>query len=168
MSIDNKCVAQRGEVVVQASIPVGLIPTPPTLEFACRVELTLGLRRRTPVIGGKVWGPGFQGKVLSGGVDWQTLGVAEGLAVIYARSTLQHRDGTVVSMVIDGVRRGPPDVIERLRHGEERVDPASYYFRCTVRFEVPPGPHGWLAEHAFVCAGKRWPDSIHLDVYKLL
>ena len=45
------------------------------------------------------------------------------MADIYARSTLQHQDGTVVSMINVGVRRGPPEVMARLAAGE-RVDPA--------------------------------------------
>lgn len=162
----------------QTESPADLVPAP-TLEFVFRQELTLGppvetgtfdgLRRRViPIVGGRVRGPGFQGEVLPGGADWQTVGVADGLALIHARSTLKHADGTVVSMVNEGVRRGPPEVMARLGAGVERVDPASYYFRCTPRFEVQPGPHRWLAEHAFVCVGKRWPEGVHLDVYKVL
>jgi hypothetical protein len=162
----------------QSGIPTDLVPAP-TLEFSFRLELILGapldagtfdgLRRRIiPIDGGRVWGPRFEGEVLPGGADWQTVGVADGLAVIHARSTLKHADGTVVSMINDGVRRGPPEVMARLGAGSERVDPASYYFRCTPRFEVQPGAHRWLAEHAFVCVGKRWPEGVHLDVYKVL
>lgn len=157
--------------------PMDLSPRP-ELEFVFRLALNLGRpieqgvydgsrRRIIPVLGGGIRGPGFEGEVLSGGADWQAVGVDDGLAVIYARSTLRHADGTVVSMINEGVRRGPAEVMARLASGD-RVDPASYYFRTSPRFEAPPGPHRWLAEHTFVCVGKRWPEGVHLDIYKVL
>ena len=63
--------------------------------------------------------------------------------------------------------RGPPEVMARLAAGE-RVDPASYYFRASPQFEVQPGPHDWLARNVFLCTGKRWPDAVHLDIFKVL
>ena len=150
----------------------------PALEFAFRITIILGApldqgtyegrrRRIIPILRGSVAGPGFEGEVLPGGADWQSVGVEDGVASIYARSTLQHRDGAVVSMINRGVRRGPPEVMARLAAGE-RVDPAAYYFRASPQFEVQPGPHGWLAQNVFLCAGKRWPDAVHLDIFKML
>jgi hypothetical protein len=150
----------------------------PELEFVFRLTITLGLpldqgtyegqrRRIIPILGGTAEGPRFQGAVLPGGADWQTVRVADGVASIYARSTLQHEDGTIVSMVNRGVRRGPAEVMARLAAGE-LVDPGSYYFRACPQFEVQPGPHEWLAQNVFLCIGKRWPDSVHLDIYKVL
>ena len=157
--------------------PSDLVPAP-ALEFVFRLELALGppvdqgaydghRRRIIPILGGAVRGPGFQGDVLPGGADWQTVGLEGGLAVIHARNTLRHADGTVVSMINEGVRRGPAEVMARLAAGQ-RVDPASYYFRTSPRFEAPPGSHRWLAESTFACVGKRWPDGVHLDIYKVL
>jgi hypothetical protein len=149
----------------------------PTLEFAFRMRVTVGapvdqgtwdgLRRRIiPILGGAVEGPGFRGKVLAGGADWQTIRLADGLAQIYARYTLQHEDGTIVAVTNPGVRRGPPEVMARIAAGEV-VDPASYYFRASPQFEVAPGPHAWLAENTFVCLGKRWPDAVELDIHRV-
>ena len=120
----------------QTESPSDLVPAP-ALKFVFRLELTLGppveqgaydgVRRRViPILGGAVRGPGFQGEVLPGGADWQTVGLGDGLAVIHARSTLKHADGTVVSMINEGVRRGPSEIMARLAAGE-RVDPASYW-----------------------------------------
>jgi hypothetical protein len=154
-------------------------PAPqPGLEFEFRLTIQVGKpveqgvweerrRRIIPILGGTVEGARFKGAVLPGGGDWQAVRTADGVASIYARQTLQHDDGTVVEMINPGVRRGPPEVMARLVAGEE-VDPSLYYFRGAPTFEVAPGPHQWLTENVFICVGKRWPDSVELDVYRLL
>lgn len=150
----------------------------PSLEFEFSIRAILGApieqgtweerrRRIIPILEGTVEGARFKGRVLPGGADWQTIRLADGAAQIYARYTLQHEDGTVVGVINPGVRRGPPEVMARLAAGE-MVDPSSYYFRTAPQFEVAPGPHQWLAENAFVCAGMRWPDSVEIDVYRVL
>jgi hypothetical protein len=149
----------------------------PSLEFVFRATVTLGApleqgtydnqrKRIVPITGGVVEGPKFKGQVLTGGADWQTLRVGDGNTQIYARYTLQHEDGTIVSVVNPGVRRGPAEVMTRLAAGEV-VDPALYYFRASPQFDVRPGPHGWLMENTFVCVGKRWPKSVDLDIYRV-
>ena len=150
----------------------------PALEFVFRIVTTLGppldqgtydghRRRIIPILGGAVEGPGFKGLVLEGGADWQSVRTEDGVATIHALSTLQHEDGTVVSMINRGVRRGPPEVMAMLAAGE-RVDPTAYYFRSSPQFEVQPGPHGWLAQNLFLCVGARWPEAVHLDIFKVL
>ena len=150
----------------------------PGLEFVFRVRVTLGApleqgswdnqrHRIIPITGGVVSGPRFKGKALTGGADWQTLRQGDGNTKIFARYTLQHDDGTLVAVTNPGVRRGPPEVMAKMAAGEV-VDPATYYFRASPQFEAPPGPHGWLEENTFVCVGKRWPDAVDLDIYKVL
>jgi len=150
----------------------------PGLDFVFRVTVTvdtpqeLGVyynqrKRIVPITGGVVEGPRFNGTVLPGGADWQTLRVGDGNTQVYARYTLRHEDGTLVSVVNSGVRRGPAEVLAKLAAGEE-VDPSLYYFRASPQFDVQPGPHGWLMENTFVCVGKRWPQSVELDVYQVL
>jgi hypothetical protein len=56
-------------------------------------------------------GPRFSGTVLPGGADWQSVRVTDGVARIDARYTLRHGDGTLVTMVDRGVRRGPLEVM---------------------------------------------------------
>ncbi len=123
-------------------------------------------KRIIPIVGGRVEGPRFQGVILQGGADWQTLRVGDGNTQIYARYTLRHEDGTLVSVINPGIRRGPPEVIARLAAGET-VDPTLYYFRSSPQFDAPPGPHGWLVENTFVGVGKRWPDRVDLEVYQV-
>lgn len=150
----------------------------PGLEFVFRARVSLGApleqgvygeqrHRIIPIAAGVVDGPRFKGKVLPGGADWQTLRVSDGNTQIYARYTLQHEDGTIVSVTNPGVRRGPAEVMAKLAAGEV-VDPKAYYFRASPQFDVQPGPHGWLMENTFVCVGKRWPDAVDLDFYRVL
>jgi hypothetical protein len=153
-------------------------PEAPGLQFEFRITADLeapieqgsweGLRRRiVPVNGGAVEGPRFKGRILPGGADWQTLSLADGLTDLHARYTIRHEDGTIVSVVNVGVRRGPAEVMARLAAGET-VDPSAYYFRASPRFDAPPGPHRWLSESTFVCVGKRWPAAVELDIYRVL
>jgi len=150
----------------------------PGLDFVFRVTVTvdtpleLGVydnqrKRIIPITGGVVDGPRFTGEVLAGGADWQSLRVGDGNTQVYARYTLRHEDGTLVSVVNSGVRRGPAEVLAKLAAGEQ-VDPSLYYFRASPRFDVQSGQHGWLMENTFVCVGKRWPQSVELDIYQVL
>jgi len=124
-----------------------------------------GRRRVIPITGGTLSGPGRNGEVLPGGADWQTLR-ADGVTLLQARYTVRMADGAVVGVINTGVRRASPEVAKRLAAGEV-VDPALYYFRASPVFEVGPGPHGWLTENLFVCAGQRLPDLVRLRVYKV-
>lgn len=150
----------------------------PALEFEFRMRVKIGApldqgtwdgqrRRVMPIVGGTFEGPRFSGVVLPVGADWQSMRVTDGVARIDARYTLQHEDGTLVTMVDCGVRRGPPEVMARLAAGEV-VEPSSYYFRTTPRFEVQDGPHRWLADHVFVCQGQRRPDVVELEIFRVL
>lgn len=150
----------------------------PGLEFAFRIRLNTGApldagsydgqrHRVIPVLGGTVEGPGFSGEVLAGGSDMQAVRLSDGLASIMAIQTLRHADGTIVVMTNRGVRRGPPEVMAKLAAGE-RVDPNAYYFRALTDFQVQPGPHGWLAESVFLCVGKRFPEAVEIDVFKVI
>ena len=152
--------------------------TPPGLEFAFRMRLQIGApldqgawdgerRRIMPIAGGTFDGPRFSGTILAGGADWQSVRLTDGVAQIHARYTLRHEDGTLVSVVDRGVRRGPPEVMARLAAGED-VDPSLYYFRTTPRFQVQDGPHRWLAENVFVGRGARRPDGVELEIFRLL
>ena len=150
----------------QTESPSDLVPAP-ALEFVFRLELTLGppieqgaydgVRRRIiPILGGAVRGPGFQGEVLPGGADWQAVGLGDGLAVIHARSTLKHADGTVVSMI----NRGRP-ARALGGHGQARRGRAGgsglVLLPDSPRFDVQPGPHRWLAETPLSASASAGP-----------
>jgi len=122
-----------------------------------------GRRRIVPILGGSVTGPRLTASILPGGADWQIIR-ADGAAQVVARYTLRTEDGTLVSVVNTGLRRGPPEVLARLAAGRP-VDPNEYYFRTTPIFEVAPGPHGWLADNVFVATGERLADQVVIRVF---
>jgi hypothetical protein len=146
----------------------------PTHVFTARVEVgeplvlgstAAGQRRIVPILGGSVIGPRLTGSILPGGADWQTVR-ADGAAEVVARYTLRAEDGTVISVVNKGIRRGPPAVLARLAAGEE-VDPSLYYFRTTPVFEAPPGPHYWLSNNIFAATGERHRNRVIIRVFVL-
>jgi hypothetical protein len=51
------------------------------------------------------------------------------------RLVLKTKDDVLISMTYQGVRHGPPDVVERIEKGEV-VDPTSYYFRINPLFDT--------------------------------
>ena len=149
--------------------------TAPGLTFAFRATVTLdppqelgtieGQRKRIiPITGGVVSGPKLNGIVLPGGADWQSIR-PDGVTHIYARYTLKAEDGTLISIINPGVRRGPEDVMRRLVAGE-RVDPTLYYFKTTPTFDAG-GAYAWLMESVWVSVGKRWPDSVEIEYYSV-
>ena len=93
-----------------------------------------GTRVTAPIASGHFEGPRLRGKVLPGGGDW-TLLRADGVLELDLRVTLETDDGALIHMTSFGLRHGPPEVIAALARGE-RVDPSTYYFRTTPRFET--------------------------------
>jgi len=151
---------------------------PPVLEFEFRMRVEVGAPldqgtwdghrwRVIPIVGGTFEGARFSGTVLAGGADWQSVRVSDGVARLEARYTLRHDDGTLVTVLNRGIRRGPPEVMARLAAGEI-VEPSLYYFRATPRFDVQDGPHRWLADNVFLCQGQRRPDIVELDIFRVL
>src|SRR5262245_2215717 len=148
----------------------------PDLEYAFTVHVELaaplvvggtglGERRIINIVGGRVEGPRLAGLVLPGGADWQ-IAQPDGTAVLEARYTLRTEDGALVYVHNTGIRRGPADVLARLAAGEA-VDPGSYYFRTTPRFETGSERHAWLAQSIFVATARREPGRVVLDVFRV-
>jgi hypothetical protein len=93
-----------------------------------------GARVTAPIASGHFEGPRLRGKVLPGGGDW-TLLRGDGVLELDLRVTLETEDGAFIHMTSFGLRYGPPEVIAALARGET-VDPSTYYFRTTPRFET--------------------------------
>jgi len=152
-------------------------PRAPALVHAFSVKVLIGppqelgladgaRKRVIPITGGEVHGPRLSGRVLPGGADWQTIR-PDNVADIWARYTLEARDGGLISVTNPGYRRGPADVLARIARGEA-VDPALYYFRTTPRFETAvPGPHAWLTASVFVCTAARYAERVELDIFEV-
>jgi len=112
-----------------------------------------GTRVTAPIASGHFEGPRLRGRVLPGGGDW-TLLRSDGVLELDLRITLETDDGAVIHMTSLGLRHGPPESIAALARGE-RVDPASYYFRTTTRFETAHTKYAFLNHLVAVASGDR-------------
>jgi hypothetical protein len=116
-----------------------------------------GTRVTAPIASGHFEGPRLQGKVLPGGGDW-TLLRADGVLELDLRITLETDDGALIHMTSFGLRHGPPGMIEALARGES-VDPSTYYFRTTPRFETGHPKYAFLNRLLGVSRGDRRPEG---------
>jgi hypothetical protein len=128
-------------------------------------ETPRGRRRVIPVAGGEFHGPRLRGTVLAGGADWQVVH-PDGTATIDTRYTLQTHDGALISVATQGVRHGPPEVLARIAGGE-LVDPAEYYFRVSIRYEVAEAEYGWLNRIVAVASAVRLANTVVYDAYEV-
>jgi len=124
-----------------------------------------GERRIIGISGGSVRGPRLKGRVLPGGADWQIIR-SDGAADIQARYTIESDAGARILVSSEGLRHGPPEVMERLGRGDS-VDPSQYYFRTAMRFETADASLGWLNRILAVARGIREPRSVRLDVFEV-
>ena len=146
----------------------------PLLEFTARIELgsaqvigatPAGLRRVVPILGGMFDGENMRGDI-AGGADWQ-YERADGATIVSARYLLKTDDGVLIQIDNNGIRHGPPEVMQRLSNGET-VDARSYYFRTRPEFSAPVGRYEWLNTHLFVATAARYATSVALEVYRIL
>jgi hypothetical protein len=112
-----------------------------------------GIRVTVPIASGHFEGPRLRGKLLPGGGDW-TLLRGDGVLELDLRVTLETDDGALIHMTSFGLRHGPPEVIAKLARGES-VDPSTYYFRTTPRFETGQPKYAFLNRLVAVASGDR-------------
>ncbi len=140
----------------------------PALRFAFRIVLHFdagprlrfepvhraGRRGFVAVQSGQIDGPRLTGRVLpqSGG-DWPRFWPG-GLVEFEAHYQLEASDGTPIYIHNQGLAWSSPEVLARIEAGQP-VTADQTYCRVTPRFEVPPGPHEWLARTVFVGTGER-------------
>lgn len=124
-----------------------------------------GERRVIGILGGSVNGPKLNGRILPGGADWQIVR-EDGAADIKARYTIETEAGALIMVSSEGLRHGPPDVMERLTRGDN-VDPRHYYFRTVMRFETAAPAVDWLNRILAIARGQREPRAVRLDVYEV-
>jgi hypothetical protein len=74
------------------------------------------------------------------------------------RVTLQTDDGALIMMKSFGLRHGPAEVMAAIARGET-VDPTSYYFRTTPRFETAHPSYAFLNRILAVATGDRRPEG---------
>ena len=124
-----------------------------------------GERRVIGILGGSVRGPKLNGRILPGGADWQIIRT-DGAADIKARYIIETDDGARIMVTSEGLRHGPPEVMERLARGDN-VDPAHYYFRTVMRFETSDPKVDWLNRILALARGQRETRAVRLDVYEV-
>ena len=117
------------------------------------------------ILGGKVSGPKLNGRILPGGADWQIIR-SDGAADKKARYTIETEAGALIMVTSEGLRHGPPDVMEKLTRGDN-VDPRHYYFRTVMRFETSDTAVDWLNRILAIARGQRKPCAVRLDVYEV-
>jgi hypothetical protein len=126
-----------------------------------------GTRRSAPLTGGDFEGPRLRGTVLPGGSgDWLLLR-SDGVLELDFRATLRTDDGALISMKSFGLRHGPPEVISAIARGEA-VDPATYYFRTTPRFETAHPSYAFLNRLVAVASGDRRAEGPIYTVHEVL
>ena len=106
----------------------------------------------------------MNGRILPGGADWQIIR-SDGAADIQARYTIESETGARILVSSEGLRHGPPDVLEQLARGEN-VDPSLYYFRTVMRFETSDPEVSWLNRILALARGQRLSNAVQLDVYE--
>lgn len=160
---------------LQDRLPSALLDVRTRPLFAMRLDvrpmLALGetpaaSRRIGVVYGGRFEGERLSGEVLDGGADWQSVR-PDGATRLDVRLVLRTDDGELIGMTYQGLRHGAPEVIDRLRRGED-VDPASYYFRINPVFETASARHGWLNRILAIGLGHRFPDGPVYNVFEVL
>jgi len=126
-----------------------------------------GSRRTAPLSGGRFEGPRLRGTVVPGGsADWLLLR-ADGVLELDLRATLLTHDGALISMRSFGLRHGPPEVMAAIGRGEP-VDPATYYFRTTPRFETAHPAYVFLNRLIAVATGDRRADGPVYVIHEVL
>jgi hypothetical protein len=131
------------------------------------VGATPGAYRRIGVVpGGSFEGERLSGEVLDGGSDWQTVR-ADGATTLDVRLVLKTTDEALIGVRYQGVRHGPPDVVERIEKGET-VDPTSYYFRINPLFETANAKYDWINRIVAVGIGHRRVDGPIYSIFEVL
>ena len=155
------------------------LPETPTLEhcFSVLLRFPEGPRSRflpafmgfnrgyVAVESGEVTGPKLQGRVVprSGG-DWPRLWPS-GLIEFEAHYMMEASDGTPIYIRNMGIAYASPETIRRIEAGETVPPEEMPYLRVTPRFEVPAGPHEWLARTMFIGTAERKGNQTQFEYY---
>jgi hypothetical protein len=125
-----------------------------------------GKRHVAVISGGAFNGERLSGRVQDGGGDWLTVR-SDGATTLNVRLTLETTEGDLICMIYQGLRCGPPEVMEKLEKGET-VDPANYYFRITPLFETSSIKYDWLNRVLAVRIGHRPPGGPVYSIFEVL
>ena len=129
-------------LVLEATVTIG-----DTVEIG---KSDAGVRRFIPITGGYFRGEGIQGKVASGGADWQLVR-SDGVLEIDALYSLITDDGSNIVVHNQGI------VVMN-----KEKNPNSAYVKTSPKFHAPEGKYEWLNKRIFV--GTITPDPANKAV----
>ncbi len=117
---------------------------------------------------GTITGPRLQGKVIpmSGG-DFPLVR-PNGVIDFDARYLLEADDGAVIYMQNRGYRWHRSAEAEARIKRNEPVAHDDYYMRVSPKFDVPAGPHEWMAQHMFIGVAEKLPGSNRIHYFVVL
>ncbi len=122
-------------------------------------ETPRGGRGYVPPIGGWIEGPRLTGKVIGySGADWAWIR-PDGVIELNAHYMLEAADGTPIYIQNRGYLYRHDGAGNPVRAPADGKAPA--YFTLTPTFDVPKGPHDWLARTVIVGKGVRHTDPDH-------
>lgn len=124
-----------------------------------------GMRRTIPITGGRVEGPGFSGRILPGGADFQVV-TSDTRTELYARYGIALDDGETIDVENTGLRTASAADIAGLVAGRE-IPPERVYFRCVPKLSGT-GTWAWLADRIFLATAERHPEYVRIDVFEVL
>jgi hypothetical protein len=151
----------------------------PKCEYVFSIAIDLAGFRQTPTTmgqtraaiyaaSGTVSGPRLNGRVIpmSGG-DFPLVR-PDGVIDFDARYLLEADDGALIYMQNRGYRWArTPEVAARMSRNED-VEWDDYYMRVSPKFDVPPGPHEWMAQHMFVGVAEKVPGANRIHYFAVL
>ena len=130
-------------------------------------QVPYGTRRIARLTGGDFEGPRLRGTLVPGSsADWLLLR-GDGVLELDFRATLRTDDGALISMKSFGLRHGASEVLAALGRGD-LVDPASYYFRITPRFETSHPKYAFLNRIIAVGTGDRRAEGPIYTIHEVL
>jgi hypothetical protein len=137
------------------------------IEIGVRAPVDLGGGRRYILFedGTFVGRDDLRGKVLEGGVDWQTVR-PDGVLEIDAHYTLMTDAGETVEVRSRGIRKATESISARLARGEA-VDPEEYYFRTHVRLTTSAPRLRFLNDLIALSTGRRDRSVVRIDVHEV-
>ena len=129
-------------------------------------EVPQGIRRILHFTGGSFTGERLAGEIVPGGGDW-VLTRRDGVSELDIRMTLRTGDGALIYLESNGLFEISPENRARIEAGED-VDPASYYFRTSQRYETSAEKYSWLNRRITVGVGRRTPSGMVTEVFSIL
>ncbi|ORA34502.1 DUF3237 domain-containing protein [Mycobacterium aquaticum] len=135
------------------------------LDDALVVPCPSGERRFVAVTGGSVIGDCLSGEILPGGSDVQRVR-ADGVVELDIRAVLLTSRGTSVYLRGQGLRHGPPGVMDLFATGAD-VPADSYYFRECLFFETDDPELVWLTRVLTIGSGRRSRNAATIDVFEV-